>query len=454
MALDSAAKRGRNGMPLAFLLVPLLILVAVAAIGVRLHEGEMPQVLLAEELEFLGGRKTIALTASDAKSGLRTLQVALIQGGKKADLFNQEVARQGWFANGGPNLLDVNFEVDAKGLGFADGSAELVVTARDFSWRNYLRGNGTVLAVPVVIDTRPPLISVQNATRYIRNGGAGVVVYRTDEPAGRHGVIVNDNFHPGHPLAGRTENTYVAYVAVPFDAAAITNAHVSAVDRAGNEARAPVSMIFKKKIYKRDRLNISDSFLDTKLPEFRMHYELAGTPVEQYIAVNNRVRQENNGKIKEICSTSASERLWTGTFSQMARSGRHAGFADHRTYTYQGREIDNQYHLGVDLASTAQANVEAAARGKVVFADYLGIYGNTVILDHGQGVFSLYSHLSQIKAAVGDFAGQGSLLGQSGITGMAGGDHLHFSMLVNGLFVDPIEWWDPHWLRVSIEEIL
>jgi murein DD-endopeptidase MepM/ murein hydrolase activator NlpD len=243
-------------------------------------------------------------------------------------------------------------------------------------------------------------------------------------------------------------------VGVPFDAGSITSSYITAVDRAGNEAQAAVGMIFKKKPLKRDRINISDSFLDTKLPEFRLHYELAGTPVEQYIMVNNQVRRENNRKIDEICSTPSAERLWKGAFSRMARSSQHAGFADHRTYSYGGKEIDEQYHLGVDLASVRHAEVEAANRGRVVLADYLGIYGNTVILDHGQGVFSLYSHLSQIKATPGDLVEQGSTIGLSGTTGMAGGDHLHFSMLVNGLFVDPIEWWDAHWLRVSIEEFL
>jgi murein DD-endopeptidase MepM/ murein hydrolase activator NlpD len=86
----------------------------------------------------------------------------------------------------------------------------------------------------------------------------------------------------------------------------------------------------------------------------------------------------------------------------------------------------------------------------VVFAEYLGIYGNMVILDHGQGLFSLYSHLSSISVAVGDEVNMGAVLGRSGVSGMAGGDHLHFSMLVNGVFVDPIAWWDESWLAINI----
>ncbi len=74
------------------------------------------------------------------------------------------------------------------------------------------------------------------------------------------------------------------------------------------------------------------------------------------------------------------------------------------------------------------------------------------MIDHGQGVFSLYSHLSQINGAVGDKVDQQTVLGLTGTTGMAGGDHLHFSMLINGMFVTPKEWWDQHWIDVTIEE--
>jgi len=111
-------------------------------------------------------------------------------------------------------------------------------------------------------------------------------------------------------------------------------------------------------------------------------------------------------------------------------------------------------HLGIDLASTRKADVKAAAKGIVIFTDYLGIYGNMVMIDHGQGVFSLYSHLSQINVSPDDNVDKMSVIGLTGTTGMAGGDHLHFSVLVNGVFVTPKEWWDQHWIDVTIEDPL
>src|SRR5512137_1829141 len=94
--------------------------------------------------------------------------------------------------------------------------------------------------------------------------------------------------------------------------------------------------------------------------------------------------------------------------------------------------------------------VPAANSGIVVSTGFIGIYGQTVILDHGFGLFSMYSHLSQIAVKAGDRVAKETILGNTGSTGLAGGDHLHFSMMVQDTFVDPIEWWDPHWIRDNV----
>jgi murein DD-endopeptidase MepM/ murein hydrolase activator NlpD len=158
----------------------------------------------------------------------------------------------------------------------------------------------------------------------------------------------------------------------------------------------------------------------------------------------------NAARIREFCRESVAEKLWDGSFNRMRRSSRRAGFADHRSYYYEDKKIDYQVHLGIDLASVRHAEVEAANRGIVVAAEYLGIYGNMVIIDHGLGVFTLYSHMSQIIVKPGDQVEKDTVLGNTGTTGMAGGDHLHFSVLVNGIFVDPVEWWDKNWLELHI----
>ena len=167
--------------------------------------------------------------------------------------------------------------------------------------------------------------------------------------------------------------------------------------------------------------------------------------------INGELRRKNAAKIASMAKETSPEMLWGGVvFHPFTNSAVEAAFADQRTYVYQGKEVDQQTHLGFDLASLAGNPVLAANRGKVLYAEELGIYGNCVIIDHGMGVQSLYAHLSSIGVKPGDMVKKEQALGRSGMTGLAGGDHLHFTMLVNGHMVNPVEWWDPHWIQDRI----
>lgn len=433
----------------AFIIFALFIVLAVVLL-MMLYERETPQVAMTGDISRFGLSKDVGFVAKDAKRGIRSIEIVMVQDNKKAPVFAKQFPQHGFLAQVGPREVAETFTVESRNLGFRDGVAELLVTVHDFSWWSWMHGNTVTEKYAVVLDTKPPVVSVKDSPHYIKSGSAGVVIYRISEPVSRHGVFINDDFHPGFPLPHKGDGFYGATIGLAHDLGRIEKSYVLAVDEAGNEGKAAFGMILRKKRVVSDRINISDGFLGEKLPEFGLYYpELTGSPVEQYLVVNNKIRRQNYQKVLEICSNSVPERLWDGRFNRLPRSSRRANFADHRSYYYEGRKIDQQVHLGVDLASVRHAKVEAGNRGMVIFADYLGIYGNTVILDHGQGIFSLYSHMSQIDVAVNDLVERGSTLGLTGKTGMAGGDHLHFSILVNGVFVDPVEWWDEQWVKLN-----
>ena len=169
--------------------------------------------------------------------------------------------------------------------------------------------------------------------------------------------------------------------------------------------------------------------------------------VPSFLRINGDLRRRNSETIAEQAVKTLREMLWKDAFQALGNASVEAGFADNRTYLYQGKEIDRQVHLGFDLAVTQRIPVLAANAGVVIYAADLGIYGNCVIVDHGLGVQSLYAHLSSIDIKTGDRVEKGRVLGHSGMTGLAGGDHLHFTMLVNGHPVNPVEWWDPKWMQ-------
>jgi murein DD-endopeptidase MepM/ murein hydrolase activator NlpD len=179
--------------------------------------------------------------------------------------------------------------------------------------------------------------------------------------------------------------------------------------------------------------------------------EQRGSLLDNYLAINGELRAANSQYLIDLAADSVQEFLWSRPFLQMPNSQVMSTFADRRTYLYEGRSVDQQDHLGYDLASTARATIPAANDGIVVLARFFGIYGNAVVIDHGFGLMSLYGHLSSIDVSEADVVERGQSLGRSGETGLAGGDHLHFTMLLRGLPVNPVEWWDGHWIRDRLE---
>lgn len=438
-----------------FLFYTLLIaIVGVLLIGgALLFEPEKPAIVLQKDISHIGKDVTLPLQVSDKRSGVKSVRVSIIQGDAEKEVYTKIYPRKGWFAKAGPSQHADTIAFDTKSKDLKDGPAELVVSVRDFSMNGFLKGNETALRLPVTVDTRPPAVRVKHSQRYIIPGGSGIVLYSLSEESDKHGVMIDETFFPGFPVADK-DNLFISYIALEWNAAQISQSYVLAEDQAGNQGKTMFSVILRRVAEKKDNINISDNFLNSKIPEFESYYpDLTGTNIEKFIQINNTVRVSNSRTIKKICTNPLPQQLWKDRFLRMPGASM-AGFADQRTYLYQGEAIDNQVHLGRDIASTANAEIKAANHGKVVFADYLGIYGYMVILDHGQGVFSLYSHLSRIDTTLDKLVAQGDVIGHSGATGMAGGDHLHFSVLINGIFVNPLEWWDQHWIDVNIIDAL
>jgi murein DD-endopeptidase MepM/ murein hydrolase activator NlpD len=131
-----------------------------------------------------------------------------------------------------------------------------------------------------------------------------------------------------------------------------------------------------------------------------------------------------------------------------------ATFGDHRKYSYKGNPISESYHLGLDMASNAQAQIKPQNGGDVVYSDYNGIYGNMPIIHHGLGLYTLYGHCSSVKVNNGDFANAKDNVANTGKSGYAMGDHLHFGVLIQGIEVRPAEWMDRDWMRLNISDII
>ena len=243
----------------------------------------------------------------------------------------------------------------------------------------------------------------------------------------------------------------VAFFALLFDQPLDAPIQVFARDEAGNEAVAALdNRVFPSRIRRAASRSTTGS-CGRVVPAIAGNTPGRRSPPATTARVPARSTAtcgaKNNAYIASLAQKTSPDLQFRDAFQQLGDSQVEARFADTRTYIYKGKDVDQQVHLGFDLAVTANVPIRAAQKGVVLHAAYLGIYGNCVIVDHGMGVQSLYGHLSSINVKVGDRVEKGQVLGRSGMTGLAGGDHLHFTMLVGGQQVTPVDWWSQQWME-------
>ncbi len=434
------------------LLVCLIVLLPVAWIMVGKLEGKKPSILIESPSQYIGKTQTLSVTVSDAQSGVRKVWIGLVKDGKETVLLQKHLSSAGIISGGGKHEASFNINIEPESLGITDGKAILRMVAKDFSWRSWLSGNTTYLEKDVFIDTKSPDLDILTRIHNISQGGAGLVIYRLSEPCLNSGVAVGENFFPGYTGYFKDKNLFMAFFTLNYNQGPGTNIFVKATDFAGNNTRAGFPYYIKKRSFKKVVIKISDRFLNWKMPEFNIDVSPdSETPmVDKFLKINRELRNSNGKQLLDIVSETDKKLYWNGVFLRLPNSARKANFADHRKYKYKDQIIDQQVHLGLDLASVAHSPVPSSNSGKIVFAGYLGIYGKTVVIDHGFGLFSTYSHLSAFDVKQGQVIAKGEVIGRTGSTGLAGGDHLHFGIIVHNTFVNPVEWWDATWIKNNI----
>lgn len=420
-------------------IIVLIVIILGAGLYIALvrFEWEKPVIKLASDSRYI--TQNLSFRVEDRKSGVAEVKLEVVQEGRAISILSEK------FGKGTP-AVEKTVSMMPLPKGLKDGEAQIRITAWDHSWN---RGNQVSLEKAVIIDTKPPQVNVLGTQHYVNLGGAGLITYRASKELAKSGVQAGNLFFPGFSIE---KHRFLAYFAFPHDLQRDVSFAVTGEDHPGNRVKIGFRPIVKAKAFKKDQIQISDGFLKNVIPYFtERDGNLKGSPVEIFLYLNRKQREIDHQQIRKICQETAPQPLWSGPFLRLPNAKPMASFAQDRTYFYNGKEIDRQTHLGVDLASVAQSPVPAANTGRVVFAGPLGIYGNTVVIDHGCGLFSMYSHLSTIETEAKKEIKRGEILGRSGTTGMAGGDHLHYAMMIHGVFINPIEWWDEHWIRDNLE---
>ena len=422
------------------LLLLVLLLVVIALPAANWILSAPPSVRFASPVTAVGQDTPVNLEIN-SPHGVRRVSAWLEQGSERHKVHEtEEAARRLSIARSAEPARQVTIHAGRKQApALKDGPAKLIVevAANDFAAKT------DPLTADVQVNTQPPTVSADGHQHYINQGGSELVTFTVNGYWTEAGVRVGKYTFRSFPMPGKGDNERFSLFAFPWDVPADTVPVVYARNPSGAEATARFWFkVFPKQFRSRD-LQLDDRFLQKVTAELDPNG--SGSIVDKFLRINRDMRRQNNQRLSDLRFRTEQKVLWNGPFYRLGKV--ESFFADQRSYFYQGKKIDQQMHLGFDLSDVQAAPVKAANSGKVVLAEPLGIYGNCVVIDHGYGLQSIYGHLRQIDVKVGDSVAKEQVIGRSGETGLAGGDHVHFSMQVDGVQVQPIEWWDAHWIQ-------
>jgi murein DD-endopeptidase MepM/ murein hydrolase activator NlpD len=406
----------------------ILSLLLLSFYTLFLSLGGRPQLEGVESLKFIPAEGEYNLKVENGK--IKSARLYVEQDGKSYKVF------EGNFPEGTDSL---KMSINAKALGIKEGDAKvkLWVSAGFLREREY--------TIDAKVDLTPPYLEIFSYPASLREGSVGVLRVKSN------GAEVSLEWDGKKVLMTPVSpEGYVALLPAPLDMESI-DLRITAKDQAGNSTQRTLRIAVKRANFKKERIEITDDFINSVIYPLLGEQAEGLDPVSAFKMVNEEWRKRDVNKLSEITQKSEPVKLWKGAFIRLPNSKVLSTYGVERFYYYKGQQVSQSRHMGYDFASVERAPVPASNDGVVVFVGTLGIYGNVVLIDHGLGLFSFYGHLSESSVKEGQYVKKGDIIGRTGKTGLALGDHLHFGILVHGQEVDPIYWLDPKWLKTNID---
>lgn len=431
------------------IIIFVVIVVAVAlCVQLKIFEKEAPQIYM-QDIIYTNFKEPLPVRIVDELSGIKSVQITL-----KKDSKDDGIVLYDEKTN---NQKEVVLELNLPNIIKSTDSYTLEILAKDSSFWHFFSGNSSVKNVPIIADTKKPAVNILSNSYQIEQGGVGAVVFEARDENLQELYIENDKGRKFKVLPYLQENHYgalIAWSATEKD----FRAFVVAKDKAGNETKERIRYYLKNRNYRNSNIALKDDFLDGKIEDLAKQYADDNnlTRLQKFKFVNETLRLGNEERIHKISANVGNkpfEDFKISKFLPLKNAMKVADFADHRFYSYNGEFVSDSYHMGLDLASVARADIFASIGGKVVFAEENGIYGINIVIDHGFGLYSLYGHCSSKLVAEGDEVKAGDIIAKTGISGLALGDHLHFGVLVQGVEVRPEQFQDEKWLESNINAV-
>lgn len=429
----------------------IIIILILLSLGYTFSRNPAPSIKPAEPIMGIGLSRKVEFTVHDPSHRITRVSIEVGQNGRWFSAPTSVEPRPGG-ARG--YTVEASAEIGRRGITeLRQGRATIRVLAHNNSWGRFFRGGLGVFSLTVPVRFMPPQVEVLTTQHYIHLGGCDMVVFNISPGTVKSGVEVGSYFFPSFPVTDSKPLTRLAIFAFPYDVDANTPAHIVAYDDAGNKTIASFTYKVFPTVWKNSTIVVDDAYMQRVVPPILSQttaIQDQGSLVKNYVEINRDLRKLDKQRLIQFGKETNPKFMWSQPFLRLPDTKLEANFADHRTYTYNGQVIDHEVHLGYDLASVEHSPVEAANDGLVIYAGWFDIFGNAVIIDHGCGLQTLYGHMASFKVKAGELVKRGQLIGTSDSTGLAGGDHVHFGVYLDGIPVVPKEWWDPHWIHDRI----
>ena len=466
--------RKQKGFIKILVLIIILILIALGfyMLSSDSFEKENPKITTSTKNWNL--KEPFLVQLSD-NGGIKSYQVSLLYEDKKIpienmNLFYQDSACMARMANistltqGITNPSSKEFCIAIKrpeGINNNIKELSFEISVTDTSKWNFFSGNTTTEILTLNIDTKKPQLSTLANSYQVTQGGSALVIFRAvDENLKSIKVTNGTNDFKAIPFY--KEGYFISLIAWPKDNESFS-AKIEARDDAGNVSIIPISYYLTPKKYRTSTIPLKDSFIDGKITSLTQEIgerslESFSDKIALFKYINEEVRDNSTKRIMSVASnfdtTGIVDDFLIKPFSPLRNGAVMASFGDHRKFDYQGQIVSESNHMGLDLASVKQAKITLSNPGVVTLNEFVGIDGNAIIIYHGLGLSTLYAHLTSSNVNVGDVLDSNATLGNTGNTGLALGDHLHFGILVQGHEVWSAEWMDANWIEKNIINII
>ena len=428
----------------------LLIAGSLFIYSSAMFEREAPNVVL-DTNGFWNLKEPLKLSIND-ESGLKHVKVTLKSNNQEEVLYFEKYLEV-------KTTEEIEIKPPRSAYAIKESDIKIIVEATDNSMWNFFEGNDFHAEYDIKIDKKKPSVVILNNSYKISKGGVALVIFKAEDENIKD-IYIETNFNKKFkPQPFYKEGYFISLLAWPINEPQF-KATVVVSDKASNITKTYVPLYLQQKNYKVSNMKLSDRFLDGKIAELAQEFaETQGLELkeEQFRAINEDVRKRNETLIHDITSKVPQEMISDFKINKMyplKNAQVVASFGDHRKYSYKGNDMGFSYHLGLDLASNAMAAIKPQNGGEVVYANYNGLYGNMPIIYHGLGLYTLYGHCSSMMVNVGDKVLANQTIANTGKSGYAMGDHLHFGVLVQGIEVHPAEWMDDDWMKLNIYNII